>query len=825
MGILFHDLRFALRQLRRTPGFTITAVLTLALGIGANTAIFSLVNAVLFKPLPVTDPQQITTLTYRRNHGTLQRSFSLPEFRAIRAQSQTSFSDIIAVSAGIAGFAGNGSKPERVLTAYVSGNFFDALGARPAAGRLFLRSEGEVLDSDPVVVLDYDFWNERFNGDPNVVGREVTVDGHPLSVMGVAPKGFRGLPSIALSVAAYLPLSQLTLEGTPADVLNRWQTRSVVLYGRLRPGFSLEQASAELNVAAQNLMREQPDNEKQLELTAYSEQSVRIGNNPSAIVLISALFLGLAGMVLLLACVNVANLVLVRATVREREMAIRAALGAKRFRLLRQMVTESVTLALIGGAVGVVLGMWASAAFSHINLHLDLPFSLSIEFDWRIFLYALGIAVLAGIVVGIAPALRMGKANVNTVLHTGGRGTTGGRHWMRDTLIVVQIAGSLVMLVVAGLFLRSLDALQTKDFGFQPEHVLNLSFATNLIGINESQTRDLAGNIQAHLHKLPGVIAVSQASEVPMGYFNGTTATLTIDGAPAPVDAPALTAGYNVISPEYFNVMGIGLPSGRGFTDGDDEHSRDVAVISEGMAKKYWPNEDPIGHTFRMAAEKTRDLEVVGIARDVEISSTRGGKSQPYFYLPYAQHVNYPGGNNFITVQLKTQGDPLALATTAEKAIHEISPELPVFQVQSMREALYSFNGFLPFQLGATLAAIMGGLGLTLAVIGLYGLISYAVSQRVQEIGVRMALGATRGSVFGMIYRQSMRIVAVGLGIGLVIALLVAQAVGSLMIVSPWDPVTFATVISALVLAAVASCYPPARRAMAVEPMVALRQD
>ncbi len=822
MGILFHDLRFAFRQLRRTPGFTITAVLTLALGIGANTAIFSLVNAVLFKPLPVADPQQITTLTYRQNHGALQRPFSLPEFRAIRAQSQTSFSDIMAVSAGLDGFAGKGPKPERVMTAYVSGNFFDALGVRPAVGRLFLRSEGEVFDSDPVVVLDYDFWKARFNGDPNVVGREVTVNGHPLSVIGVAPKGFRGLPSIAATVAAYLPLSQLTLEGTPADVLNSWQTRSVLLYGRLRPGFSLKQASAELNVAAQNLMREQPDDEKQLELAAYSEQSVRIGTNPSAIFLISSLFLGLAGMVLLLACVNVANLVLVRTTVRAREMAIRAALGAKRSRLLQQMITESVTLALIGGAVGVVFGMWASAGLSHMNLHLDLPFSLSVQFDWRIFLYSLGLAGLAGIVVGIAPALRMAKANVNTVLHTGGRGTTAGRHWMRDTLIVVQIAGSLVMLVVAGLFVRSVGALQTTDFGFQPDHVLNLSFATNLIGINDSQTRDLTGNMQAHLHQLPGVIAVSQATEVPMGYFNGNTATVTIDGLPVPVDAPALTAGYNVVSPEYFNVMGIGLLSGRGFTNGDDERSRDVAVISVGTAKRYWPNEDPIGHTFRMAGEKTRGLEVVGIARDVEISSTRGDKSQPYFYLPYAQHIK---GNGFMTLQLKTQEDPLALAPTAEKAIHEISPELPVFQVQSMHEALYSMNGFLPFQMGATLAAIMGGLGLTLALIGLYGLISYAVSQQVQEIGVRMALGATRGSVFGMIYRQSMRIVAVGLGIGLVFALLVAQAVGSLIIVSPWDPVTFATVILALVLVALASCYPPARRAMAVEPMVALRQD
>ena len=359
MGTLFHDLRFAFRQLRRAPGFTITAVLTLALGIGANTAIFSLVSSLLLKPLPVANPQQITTLTYRQNHGALQRIFSPPEFKAIRAQGQTSFSDIIAVTPGQDGFAVEGRKPERITTAYVSGNFFDTLGLQPVVGRLFLRSEGEVLGSDPVVVLGYDFWKERFNGDPNVVGRQVTVNRHPLSVIGVAPKGFHGLPGIGMTMAAYLPLSQLTVEGTPVDVLDSWQTRNLLLYGRLRPGDSLEQADAELNVVAQNLMRQQPDDEKQLEFAAYSERSVRISSNPNAIVLISALFLGLAGMVLLPACVNVVNLVPVRATVREREMAIRAALGARHSRLLRQMITESVALALLGGAVGVVLGMWA----------------------------------------------------------------------------------------------------------------------------------------------------------------------------------------------------------------------------------------------------------------------------------------------------------------------------------------------------------------------------------------------------------------------------------------------------------------------------------
>jgi len=823
MGLLLQDLRFAFRQLRNSPSFAVTAVLTLALGIGANTAIFSMVNSFLLKPLPVENPQQIATLTYTQNHGSLQRPFSSPEFKAIRAQSRNSFSEIFAVGAGLDGFATAGQQPERIITAYVSGDFFPALGVHPAAGRLLLRGEGEIPDRDPVLVLSYNFWQKRFNGDPNVVGRQVTIDGRPLSVVGVAPKGFYGFPNAVIQAEVYLPMMQQTLEGTPAEDLNSWKNRNLLVYGRLRPGVSFKQANSELNVVAQDLTRQQPDAEKQIVFAAYPERSLRItGGNPNGMLVVSVLFLCLAGMVLLLACVNVGNLVLVRATVREREMAIRSALGARRSRLFGQMITESVTLALMGGGMGVILGMWASVALSHVDLHFDIPISLSFQFDWRIFLYSFAMALLTGIVVGLAPALRIAKANVNTVLHEGGRGIAGGRHWLRDGLVVMQIAGSLVLLVVAGLFVRSLGALQAADFGFKPDHVLNLSFDSSLIGLKDPQALQLAEDMQARLHQLAGVDAVSVASQVPMGYFSGGSVALSIDGATMPANSPALTAGYNVVSSEYFNVMGIGLLRGRGLNEGDNERGRDVAVVSESTARKFWPNQDPIGRTFRMESEKTRKLEVVGIARDVESTSRSGGKSQPYFYIPYAQHVK---GNSFMTLQVKVHGDPLALTATVEKAIHELAPQLPVFQVQTMRAALYSPNGFMLFQFGAVLAATMGGLGLTLAVIGIYGVISYAVSQRIHEIGLRMALGATRGSVFGMIYRQSMRIVAVGLGIGLVVALLAARGVGSFLVIGAWDPATFVSVVSALTLSALASCYLPARRAMAVDPMVALRQD
>jgi len=822
MGSLLQDLRFAFRQLRKAPSFAVTAVLTLALGIGANTAIFSLVNSLLLRPLPVANPQQIAALVLRENNGPPQQAFSWPEFKEVRAQSSRSFSNVFAHTLGLDGLAVAGQKPERILTDYVSGNFFDALGLKPAAGRLLLPSEGEVLDRDPVIVLSYDYWKDRFNADPNVVGRPVTVDGHPFTIVGVAPKGFHGVQTF-VTVAAYMPLAEISNEGIPAGFLNGWQNRVFLVFGRLNSGVGMKEASSGLSVVAESLMRQHPDIEKKLSLAAYPEPSLRItAGDPNIMYVISALFLGLAAMVLLLACVNVANLVLVRATVREREMAIRTALGAQRSRLMAQMITESVTLALMGGGLGVLLGMWASSALAHMNLHVDLPVTLSFDFDWRIFLYSFAIALAAGIVVGMVPALRIAKANVNTVLHEGSRGVTRGRHWLRDGLVVLQIAGSLVLLVVAGLFVRSLSAVQTMDFGFKPDHVLNLAIDANEIGMKDAQTRDLARDILARLHQLAGVDFVSHANSVPLSYYNNSGDRLIIDGAPAPTTPSDLNTGLNLISPEYFNVMGISVLRGRVFADADDEHGRDVAVISQSTARKFWPGQDAIGHTFRLASEKDRKLEVVGIAGDAEFQLVGNTRSQPFVYIPYLQHS---AGNSLMVFQLRTEGDPLALAPTVEKTIRGLAPQLPIFQVESMREGLYTLNGLLLFQLGATLAGIMGGLGLTLAVIGLYGVISYAAGQRVHEIGLRMALGASRGAVFAMIYRQSMLIVAAGLAIGLALALLAARTVGSFVVVSAWDPATFAVVGTLLALASLVSCYLPARRAMAVEPMVALRED
>ena len=823
MPVLIQDLRFALRQFGRAPSFAITAILTLALGIGANTAIFSVVNDFVLKPLPVDRPDRLAELGLGQSKGALFPNASWPEYKGIREQTAQTFSAVFCHALSMDGIATPGLPPQRIMTSFVSGNFFSGLGLQPAAGRLFASSEGEVPGQDPVLVLDYGYWKTRFNGDPGAVGRTVTIDGHPLTIVGVAPRGFHGVANF-VTPALYMPVSQLTIEGpTAVKAMNDWQTRNFQVYGRLRPGVSLRQASAALAVLAREFARLHPVEEKDLNMVAFAEPDQRIsaGDGGATMKLLSGLFLALAGLVLLLACVNVANLVLVRAAEREREMAIRTALGARRMRLLRQTITESVLLSLIGGALGMVLGNWASSALGRLDVHADIPLSLDFSLDWRIFLYSFLAALAAGVAVGVIPAVRSARANINTVLHEGGRGVTRGRPWFRNALVVLQMAGSLVLLAVAALFVRSLNAMQTTDLGFRPDHVLNATVDPAEIGLDDAQARDLAREIVARLERIGGVEAVSHSSAVPLGYFNNGD-SVQPEGTATPDNSLAFGAGYAVVSPHYFRVMGIDLLRGRALSNSDGEQGRDVAIVSESLARKYWPNQNAIGRTFTMGTEKDRKLEIVGVARDAEFQIFGGAKTRPFFYLPYAQHF---AGNSLMVFQLRTVGDPSALAAEVEKAIHELAPGLPVLQVQSMHQALYTLNGLLLFQIGAALAAIMGGLGLTLAIIGLYGVVSYAVSRRTHEIGLRIALGASRADLFRMVYRQSLWMIAGGLALGLALALLAARAAASFVVVSVWDPATYALVCSALAFTALASCYFPARRAMSLDPMAALRED
>jgi predicted permease len=758
-------------------------------------------------------------LASQQKQGNFVTQFSVADYRNIQNQTSGVFSDVFAYQFGLDGLSVDG-KADRIMTNYVSGNYFSALGLKPALGRFILPSEGDVLGRDPVMVLGYSYWQTRFGGDPGIVGRKVSVDGKPITIVGVAPKGFVGVYPI-LSVQGYLPMGMAIIAGNPSDFMTNRQIRNVPILARLRTGVSLQQAQAVLAVVSQRLAQEYPEAHRELSVVAFPELRSRPNPTPNNTVLVvSSLFLGLAVMVLLLACVNVANILLVRATVREREMAIRAALGAARVRLIRQLLTESVLLALLGGIAGVLLGYWGSSALGSINVQTDLPVHFDFGFDWRVFGFATAAALLTGIIVGIVPAVRASRGNLSAILHEGGRGVVGGKNRLRSTLVVVQVAGSLMLLIIAGLFTRSLVQAQRTDLGFKPDHVLNLITDPNEIGYDQAQTRDFYKNLLQRVRTLPGVVSASTANATPMGYYNNFD-SLTIEGYQPPPGQPPPACLYNTVSTDYFQTMGIPLLRGRNFTEADDENAQHVAIVSEAMAKQYWPDKDPMGRQFQMSTEPKYSLVVVGVAKDIRFNGLTGPFS-PMFYAPFLQHQS---GNSLQTLQLRTAGTPEMMIPEIEHAIESLAPQLPVFDVQTMSQALNTLNGLLFYKIGAVLAALLGMLGLVLAIVGVYGVVSYAATQKTHEIGVRMALGAQPADILRMVFREGLLIVGIGLVVGIGGALAAGQVVGSFLTVSARDPVTYATVTAILLAVALSACFIPARRAMRVDPMVALRYE
>ena len=819
METLLQDIRYGVRMLTRNPGFMIVAIITLALGIGANTAVFSMVDGILLRPLPVQDPAQITVLAYQQQKGSIHTQFSVAAYRDIRSQSSEVFSDVFAYQVDLDGLSVDG-KADRIVTSYVSGNFFSALGIRPEVGRFILPSEGETLGADPIMVLSYSYWKTRFGGDPAIVGRKVSVDGHPITIVGVAPRGFVGIFPF-LSIQGYLPLGMLEMGGAPEDFMTNRQIRNLPVLGRLRPGTRLQEAQASLSVIGRRLSQQYPEVEKDLSLQVYPELRARPQPDPNnTLRVISGLFLSLTALVLLLACVNVANILLVRATVREREMAIRAALGAARFRLVRQLLTESVLLALLGGIGGIFLGYWGSSALASLNFQTDLPVHLDFGFDWRVFGYATAAAMLTGIIVGLVPAIRASRGNLAAILHEGGRGVVGGKNRLRTGLVVAQVAGSLVLLIIAGLFARSLGKAQNTNLGFDPDHVLNLTMDPLEIGFNQQQTRDFYKSVLTRVGSLPGVVSASTATATPMGYYNNND-TLTIEGYQPPAGQPLPSATYNIISIDYFRTMQIPMLRGRAFTDADGENAQYVAILSESMAKKFWPDADSIGRQFQMNTDAKHSMVVVGVVKDVRYQGVTGVVA-PVFYAPFVQHQP---GNSLQFLQVRTGAAPETMIPEIERAIQSLAPQLPVFDVETMRQALYTLNGLLVYRVGAGLAAVLGVLGLILAIVGVYGVVSYAASQKTHEIGVRMALGAQPADILKMIFSQGLFIVAIGLAVGIATALAAAQVVGKFLTVSAMDPVTYVAVSAILTAVALAACYIPARRAMRVDPMVALRYE
>ncbi|MGH9732154.1 MAG: ADOP family duplicated permease [Candidatus Acidiferrales bacterium] len=824
VDMLWQDVRYGARMLRKNPGFTVVAVLTLALGIGANTAIFSVVDWLLLRPLPgVNDAARMTYLGAQLKEGGTHRAFSYPDFEDIRKQSSPVFSDV----AGLQLFQRDGLRADgknlRIWTNYVTGNFFETLGVRPALGRLILPSEGRVAGTDPVLVLSYAYWQREFGGNPGVVGMRATVNGYPVTIIGVAPKGFKGAVAI-LDTQGYLPFAMANaISVDKSDFLTNRGDGSeagLMLIARLRPGVSLATAQPVLNVVAQHLARQYPKTDTWKSMRATKLTAAPPGNDAlPALGAIAALFLFLAGLVLLLACVNVANLLLVRADARSREMAVRAALGAGRGRLMQQLLTESFLLASLGCAGGIALGIGGSRVLSSINVGSSVPFTLDFSFNWRVFAYAFAAALVTGIVVGLVPALRASRGNLNEILHEGGRTSTGGRQRLRDTLVAAQVAGSLILLVIAGLFVRSLQMVQHINLGFDPSHVLNLSMDPHEAGYDSAKSAQFFHDLVARVRALPGVHSASVAAAVPLGP-NSYDSTLKIAGHETAQDQAAPSAGYNAVAPGFFETLHIPILQGRDFLESDNKDSQRVAIVNEAMARKYWPAQNPIGHEFTAGEDPDHTLQIIGVAKDSRTDDITG-RIRPFFYQAFAQKFMTPA-----TLQVRAIAAPDSMAPRILEMIRTAEPSLPVFDVQTMAQSLDTFDTVGPFELGAGLAASLGILGLILAVVGVYGVVSYAATQRTHEIGIRMALGAQRAEILTLFFRQGLLIVAVGLGVGILATLGISRVLGNFLVgVTGSDPLTYVGVSVLLALVALVACYVPAQRAMHVDPMTALRHE
>ncbi len=824
MGNLYQDIRFAIRTLLKNPGFTAVALLTLALGIGANTAIFSLVNSILLRPLPVQNPSQLTVLGFTRDHGHLSLNASYPELEDLRHQQDSPFADLIGFQFGSDGLDVDG-KPYSLFTNYVTGNYFEVLGVKPALGRLIGPTEGQVPGADPVVVLSYSLWKARFGGDPSFIGKKVLVDGHPFTVIGIAPEGFHGLTSL-VDARAYIPLAmhvslmaELNGEQRSNAIVDR-KIQNLHVYGRLKPGVNTGQANAALAGIAHQISQLGPDTDKDLQISVFAELQARPDPESfTGLYAVSGLFLALAAFVLILACVNVANILLVRVTLRRREMAIRSALGGSRTRLVRLLLTESVLLALLGGFGGLLVGQWLSGLISRINLSTSLPIVLDFSFDWRVFSFAFSAALLTGLIVGVLPAFRASRSNLMDVLRESGRTVAVGRERFRSALVIAQVAGCMMLLIMAGLFSRSLAMAQKVNLGFDPSHIANFSFDPRVLSYGEDKGLQFSKQLIERVRALPGVETASIGTTVPFGYYSNVE-TLQIDGYEAKSDSQAPRVATRSISPGYFRTMRIRFVSGRDFTDADDAKSQAVAIINQAMARKYWPDRDPIGRSFHLKSHPDKPMQVVGVVNDSRFDDYTS-PIDPFFCTALAQDYSF-----LQTLHVRAAGSAGNIVPIVQQEIEKMAPGLALFDVGTMEQGLYTLNGLLLFQLGAGIAAALGMLGLVLAVVGVYGVVSYVTSQRTHEIGIRMALGAAPGQIGKMVLHQGFVIVAIGLALGLIVAVAAGNLAKTFLVsVSPTDPLTYLTVSFLLAAVALAACWIPARRATKVDPMIALRYE
>ena len=807
MNALLLDIRYGLRMLRRSPGFTFVAVLSLALGIGANTAIFSLVNAVLLRPLPFPVPDRLVMVWEDATFAGFPRNTPAPANYVDWKRQNQVFEGMAALSWNQFTLLQDG-EPEKVTAYSVTADFFPLLGVEPALGRNFVPEE-DAEGANKVVILSHRTWHQRFGGQQSILGSEILLNDEKHTVVGVMPSGFQFLERY---IACWVPM-RLSAE----ESANRGAHYLTVI-ARMKSGLSLDQANADLQTIQEGIARDYPNQAQNLGAFAISLREQMAGdlNRPLIVLLVAV------GFVLLIACANIANLLLARAANRAKEIAVRTALGGGRMRIVRQLMTESVLLAGAGGAVGLLFAVW-SFGFLQQLVPSQMALSTTLTIDLPILGYALAVSLLTGVIFGLAPAVQASRIDLNEVLKKGGRSTgahTGG-NLLRSVMVVAEVALALVLLVGAGLLIQTFYQLRNQYSGLRPENVLTLRTGLARNRYDEHHKRvSFYSQVLERVKSLPGVISAGYTTSVPLEWKGGTSGFVTEGNLPE--QGLSYDANHRNVSADYLQTLGIPLLQGRYFDRSDNAKSQPVAIVNETMARQYWPDQSPLGKRFKIGDPDSERpwLSVVGVVGDVR----QMGIDVPVkaeMYLPY-QQVPYYAWFAPRDLVIRSSGDPMSLVSAVRSEVRVVDPLQPVSNIRTMEEILGEET--TPRRLSMTLLATFAGLALLLAAIGIYGVLSYFVVQYTPEIGIRLALGAQTSHVLGLVLRRGMTLVVLGVAIGLIASLVLTRWMSSLLYgVSASDPATFGLIALMLTVVALLACYIPARRAAKVDPLVALR--
>jgi putative ABC transport system permease protein len=810
MENLLKDLRYAFRSLVKRPGFTIVAILTLALGIGINTTVFSLANSVFLRQLPVASPQNLVWIFSDRDNPT-----SYPEY--LEYQQQTELFDGVMAYEWVGLNLGSNGQSERVEGTLVSGNYFDVLGVKAELGRTFLPDD----DKTPVAVISHNLWQRRFNSDTDVVGKSMILNGVQFTIVGVAPNDFVGAEE-AFPRQVWIPLMMQASVRPGPPALNNRNVRSLDVMARLKHGVALRHAQAGMNVVATRLAQNYPDSNRDFRIALYTAGNGRPFFR-ALLKPVTQILLAVVGLVLLITCANVANLLLARAARRRKEVAIRLTLGATRIRLIRQLLTESILLAVAGGLAGLILNFWLVNVLTALKPGVPLPVNVEFHTDWRVLSFTLLLSVLAGIIFGLVPALQASKHDLVPALkdHSQQLGERRRMFSLRNALLIGQVALSIVVLIGAGLFLRSLNHARAINPGFDAEHILTLSFNTAAQKYDATKAQQFYQQLSNRVQALPGVQSVSLAQSAPLSYFYSPafSSPVFVEGHEPPQGEEPPFVGNNTVGPDFFRTLGVPLLSGREFTDRDREGAPRVAIVNETLVRDLFSNANPIGQRLRVQLRgQPSSWEIVGVVKDSKYRSL-GEDSMPYIFLPYLQNPQ-PA----MALHVQTSGNPRDVAAAVRREVQVLDPNLPAFNVMSLADNIDI--SLFPSRFGAVLLGVFGFLALLIASIGIYGVMSYGVSERTHEMGIRMALGARGRDVLRLVISQGMWLALIGVAIGAGLALAVTRVVKSYLYdVSVTDPLTFMGIALLLIGVALLACYVPARRATKVDPLEALRYE